>query len=91
MHHDHDPKVRTRESVREVLARHRDQLIDRYDAVGVGLGKQNIHDEDYVIVVYLAAPRRQSVDDVRVEGVPVVFRVTGRIHPLPRGETTDGK
>ncbi|MEO1084841.1 MAG: hypothetical protein AAFY88_11420 [Acidobacteriota bacterium] len=75
----------SKERAQEVLTRHRDALMARPGAVGVGVGKRELHDEDYVIVVYLASPESDAGAEVSVDGVPVVFRVTGRIHPQQRG------
>ncbi|MEM8998006.1 MAG: hypothetical protein AAGF23_24710 [Acidobacteriota bacterium] len=81
----------SKERAQEALARHRDALMARPGAVGVGVGKQELHDEGYAIVVYLASPQGDAEGEVSVDGVPVVFRVTGRIHPQQRGVHPHGQ
>lgn len=76
-------ETRTREHVREVLAKHREELLASPGAVGVGVGKQSLDDEDYVIVVYLESEPSEDSEPVLVEDVPVVFRVTGQIKLQP--------
>jgi hypothetical protein len=70
------------ESAREVLARHKDEIMRTYQAVGVGLGKQSPTDQSYAIVVYLESARHRPQGPVSYEGIPVKFEVTGRIRPL---------
>jgi hypothetical protein len=62
---------------RDVLQRHKEELMRTYGAVGAGIGKDDPKAPDYVIVVYLESPR-QVPEDASVEGVPLRFEVTGR-------------
>lgn len=50
-------------------------LIAQYAATGLGIGK---HDDGYVLVVYLPAPRPDIAEPVFVDGVRLKFEVTGR-------------
>lgn len=77
-------ETRTRERVREVLARGRDKLLASPGAVGVGVGKKSLDDEEYVIVVYLESEPGEDSETVVVEDVPVVFRVIGKIGLQPK-------
>ncbi|MEM1177716.1 MAG: hypothetical protein AAGM22_05195 [Acidobacteriota bacterium] len=86
-----EEKPATRERVRAVLLRQREVLMALDGALGVGLGKKDFRDKDYVIVVYLASDVDEPQDPVTVEGVPVVFRVTGRIEPQQRGVPPHGQ
>ena len=70
-------------SVRRVRDRHRDELLDRFQAVGLGIGKRDADDGGgYVLVVYLDSERHRPEVPVSVEGVPIRFEVTGRVRPL---------
>lgn len=70
------------ESVRELLHRKREELIRRYGAVGVAIGKPRLTDSSYVIVVYLPSRSNLPAAPQSVEGVPLKFEVTGRFRPL---------
>ncbi len=70
------------ESVRQVLAQHKDEILKTYQAVGVGIGKQNLSDKSYVISVYLRSLNDLPAGPVSVDGVPLKFEVTGQIKPL---------
>jgi len=76
-------ETRTREHVREVLARCRNKLLASPGAVGAGVGKNSLDDEEYVIVVYLESEPGEDSETVVVEGVPVVFRTIGKINLQP--------
>lgn len=58
-------------TVRAVLERHRDDLLQRYRANGVGIGKDG---SDYTIVVYVST---RDNAPIKLEGVPVKFEVAG--------------
>lgn len=62
------------DTVRAVLERSRPELIARYDAAGVGIGREG---EGCVIVVYLKSDRHQPPGETALEGVPLKFVVTG--------------
>jgi hypothetical protein len=68
---------RDKEQVRAVLARHQDAIISRYNAAGVGIGKVHPTDEQYVITVYIEKKGEQPKEQPDVEGVPLMFVVSG--------------
>jgi hypothetical protein len=61
-------------AVQALLERRRDELIARYDAAGVGIGREG---GDYVIVVYLKSEKHRPREEVALEGVQLKFMVTG--------------
>lgn len=65
-------------SVRDYLVRNKERIIDDYNAQGVGIGKMDLQDDAYVIVVYLSD--RQAVPEypVKMDGVSFRFEVTGK-------------
>lgn len=66
-----------------VRDRHKAELLSRFQAVGLGIGKQDAAaGGGYVIVVYLDSERHRPEAPVFVEGVPVTFEVTGHVRPL---------
>ncbi len=65
------------EYVRQVLERHRAEILAAYHGVGVGIGKETFSDAGYVITVYLETHRDQPVAATSIEGVPLKFIVTG--------------
>lgn len=67
------------QSVRTLLARHRDELTARYGAVGLGVGRESLDDDEYFLVVYLPPSAEKPPGDVSIETVPVLFEITGRI------------
>lgn len=73
-------EARTRERVREVLARHREELLAAPGAVGVGIGKKSPDDEEHVIVVFLESEPVEDPAPAAIEDVPVIYRVTGHIN-----------
>lgn len=66
---------RSLESVRAVLAAHRDELVQRFSASGIGIGRPD-PGGSYVITVYLASSRDVPTVDA-IDGVPLRFEVTG--------------
>jgi hypothetical protein len=62
------------QAVRALLSAHREELMRRYKAHGVGVGREG---ETYVIVVYLDSAAQRPDGDVKLEGVPLKFEVTG--------------
>lgn len=72
------------EEVRALFARHRREIIERYEAHGAGVGRQG---DGYAIVVYLDSADQQPQEPVTLEGVPLKFEVTGpfTLHTNPRG------
>lgn len=67
------------EDVREMLGRNKRELMQRYQAQGVGIGKQSPGDDSYVIVLYMESKRSIPAEPVEVEGIPLKFEVTGPI------------
>jgi hypothetical protein len=77
------------EQTRDVLRRHKDELLRRDGAVGVGIGRGE-GNQGYAIVVHLADARSRPRDRVVVEDVPVRFEVTGNFTPLARRGASRG-
>jgi len=71
-----DPK--NLDDVRQLLQQHKRELMQKYQAQGVAVGKQNLSDDSYVIVVHLASRNELPAGEAEVEGVPLKFEVTGR-------------
>jgi hypothetical protein len=67
------------EDVRELLGRTKQELMQRYRAQGVGIGKQSPSDDHYVIVLYMESKRNIPAEPVEIEGIPLKFEVTGPI------------
>lgn len=65
--------------VRRVLSERRDELLSRFEAHGIGIGRG---DSGYVIVIYLDSPEDRPADAPDVEGVPLKFEVTGPFSTL---------
>jgi hypothetical protein len=74
-----DPQI-----VGQVLDRHRDEIVRRFNATGSGVGKRDPADDTHVIVVYLRSADDIPADPVFIEGIPVKFVVTGEIRPHPQ-------
>ena len=70
------------EAVKEVLQRHRADLMQRYRASGVAVGKSDAGDDAYAIVVYLASATDRPSQPESIEGVPLKFVVTGPFRRL---------
>ena len=70
------------ESVQDVLARHKEEITHRYQAAGVGIGKANPADQAYVITVYLTSSGAREGGPVSIEGITLMFKVTGPIRLL---------
>jgi len=70
------------EEVRDVLRRHRGRILEEYGAVGVGIGKPERSAAEFQIVVYLESARPDLPESLSLEGVTVLFEVTGRFEPL---------
>ena len=69
------------EHVRAVLATQRHVIMDRYGAVGVGIGLDPTG-SSHVIKVYLPSAAQQPVEPVTIDGIPLAFLVTGPIRPF---------
>lgn len=65
------------QSVSDYLQQHKDKIITTYHAQGVGIGKEKLSDEDYVIVVYLSSEKQVPKDPVILDNVRLKFEVTG--------------
>jgi hypothetical protein len=73
--------------VRLVRQRYQEEILTRYHAVGMGIGRQSPPGDGYAIVVYLQSRQDLPESPIKVEGVPLQFEVTGVIEPLSlRGE-----
>ena len=70
------------EKVRQLLRLNKTELIRRYQAEGVAIGKQLLAGDCYVIVVYLDHEQKVPIQPVALEGVPLQFEVTGKFEPL---------
>jgi hypothetical protein len=66
------------EDVRSVLHRNKADIIQRYRAEGVAIGKRQPRDESYVIVVYLSSRDKLPAEAVEIEGIPLHFEITGK-------------
>lgn len=67
------------DEVRKLLSEKKRELMDRYSAEGVAIGK----DEDsnaYALVVYLEKPQDSPKEPQELDGVPIKFKVTGRFN-----------
>ena len=71
-----DPK--NLDEVRQLLSQSKRELMEKYHAEGVAVGKMKLSDDSYVIVVYLASRRDLPTGKAEVDGVPLKFEVTGR-------------
>lgn len=71
-----DPK--NLDEVRQVFARTKKELMDRYGAHGAGIGKTAAGDA-YAIVLYLESEDKLPSGQAEIEGVPLKFEVTGPI------------
>ena len=65
-------------SVRDYLVRNKERIIDDYNAEGVGIGKMDLDDDAYVIVVYLSDRPVSPENPVKMDGVSFKFEVTGK-------------
>lgn len=75
-----DPK--NLEAVRELLRREKIDLIHRFGAEGVAIGKATPGGDSYVIVVYVAEKLQgQLLTAAEINGVPLRFEVTGKFRP----------
>ena len=77
----------SRPSIREVMAKHRDEWMGRPDVTGMGIGRC---DEEPCIVLYLTR-RSEELDRAlpdRVEGYRVRLEVTGPFEARPQPDDT---
>ena len=65
------------ETVRAFLKNHKEEIIKRYQAEGVAIGKEHPDDKDYVIVVYLHDAKQKPNDPVILDNIKLKFEVTG--------------
>jgi hypothetical protein len=63
--------------VRDYLKTHKEEIINEYKASGVGIGKSNSQDDNYVIVVYLDDHKLQPEQPVIKNGITLKFEITG--------------
>jgi len=66
------------EAVRRVLATRREEIVQRFHAIGTGIGRNG---SDHIITVYLKNERDRPREEVVVDGVSLKFEVTGEISP----------
>ena len=64
--------------VRQVLQRNKKELMRRYKAEGVGIGKKTPKDDSYIVTVFVAGPENIPTEPVEVEGIPLKFKITGK-------------
>ena len=65
------------ESVRVYFDQHKHEIIDRFNATGAGIGKNDPTDDGYVIVVYLKTNKDLPAEPVILDDIPIKFEVTG--------------
>lgn len=65
------------ESVKRLLAEHRDQVVRTYRAVGTGVGSDEPGGRGYAIVVYVKEKSDVPAEPAALEGVRLRFVVTG--------------
>ena len=65
------------ESVRAYFRLHKQEIMERFKAHGVAIGKKNPTDQEYVIVVYLDNAKQLPQTPVILDNISVKFEVTG--------------
>ena len=65
------------DEVRAYLRTHKEEIMAEYKASGVGVGKSNSQDDNYVIVVYLTERKLQPEQPVIRNGIALKFEITG--------------
>ncbi len=65
-------------SVRDYLVRNKERIIDDYNAEGVGIGKMDLKNDEYVIVVYLSDRQSAPEKPVKIDGILFKFELTGK-------------
>lgn len=68
------------DEVRTFFHKNKDDIIEKYHAIGAGIGKKNPQDEGYVIVVYLQDKQFLPENPVILSGVPLKFEITGKLN-----------
>lgn len=68
---------RSLEEVRRCFHARKQELMDKYKAQGGGIGKDEAG--GYMIVLYLASSKGQPSEPVEVDGIPIQFKITGRM------------
>jgi hypothetical protein len=71
-----DPKKL--EDVRDVLNRNKKELMKRFSAEGVAIGKRNPTDDSYVLTIFLDTSRDIPTEPAEIEGIPLKFEITGK-------------
>jgi hypothetical protein len=69
------------DSVRDVVSQRRSEIMHRFDAHGVGIGRPDPAGP-YVISVYVTADADIPADPQSADGIPLHFVVTGQIRPV---------
>jgi hypothetical protein len=71
-------------AVREYFAANKSAMIERFGAVGAGIGREESGESPgrYVIVVYLAHRGDKELESMEADGIEVKFEVTGQIKKL---------
>ena len=67
------------ESIRVLVKERGQEIIEKYNAEGIGIGKAYPGATSYVIVVYLAFKGRSIDEQEGFEGIPLKFEVTGKV------------
>jgi hypothetical protein len=65
------------ESVRAYFKLHKQEIMQRYKAHGIAIGKKHLSDTEYVIVVYLENNHEVPQEPVTLDGIELKFEVTG--------------
>jgi hypothetical protein len=65
------------QNVLDYFQAHKDEIINTYHATGAAVGKANLNDDDYVIVVYLKDKQQEPKESVVIDNIPLKFEVTG--------------
>jgi hypothetical protein len=68
------------EEIRKLLSGKKRELMDRYSAQGVAIGKDDPSDPGYVLIVYLEKAQDSPKEPQELDGVPIKFKVTGRFN-----------
>ena len=69
------------EDVRELLNIRKDDIIRKYRAEGVGIGKLTPQVESYAIVVYIAHKGLKPKREIVIDGISLRFEITGKFRP----------
>ena len=68
--------------VRKAMVLNRQILLEKYGAIGIGIGKSDSKNVNYNIVVFVESRDKIPQKNISIEGIPVKFKVTGKIKKL---------